>query len=71
MAPIIVDLNIKIHFYHRSQVATSAYFSPQADTQPQCSQPLSLCTHGMGINPWKVSLILEDLGLPYTTPGNS
>ena len=36
------------------------------DTQPPCSQPLTLYRYGTGFNSWKVSLILEELDLPYT-----
>lgn len=30
-------------------------------------KPIKLCTHAGGPNPWKVAIILEELGLPYET----
>lgn len=30
-----------------------------------CLQPIILHSHKLGPNPWKVALILEELGLPY------
>ena len=29
------------------------------------SKPITLYSHASGPNPWKVAIILEELGLPY------
>lgn len=31
------------------------------------SQPITLYSHATGPNPWKVAILLEELGLPYKT----
>lgn len=60
MAPIILDLNIKIHLYHRSQVATSAYFNPRrtlnhnAASHLACAPMAWALTPGKSLSYWKI-----------------